>query len=171
MGTIMKTTTTIALLAAVKAKHGGISDYKLASVLGVTRQQVSLYRTGKCYMSDEVGATIAAELDYPLLAVLAALAEERAKTPAMRDAWRDAVQRFGGIAAAVLVGIGLAGAPEPSQAGFNNNQMGAQTGQSTHMRTIRRRRHNLVATLASSAALTLSALGRYARVHLAMMAL
>ncbi len=154
--------TTIALLAAVKKKHGGISDYKLAPLLGVTRSQVSLYQNGRCYLSDEVGATVAAELDLPLLAVLAALAEERAKTPAMRDAWRDAVKAFGGIAAAVLLGIGLSAAPGPAQGGFNNNQMGAQDDGSTHMRTIRRRRQNLAGSLASRAALTLSALGRYA---------
>jgi transcriptional regulator with XRE-family HTH domain len=151
-------------LDAVKQRHGLVSDYQLAKVLGVGHSTLSNYRVGRSIMDPTMCVKLAELLAVPAIEVIAAAEVERATRPEVRKVWLR-------YAAAVALGvIGLAGAPDPSQAGFNNNQMGAQQPQITHMRTNRRRGRSLASTIADTAATTLSALGRYARVHLAAMA-
>ncbi len=122
-------------LDAVKVKHGISSDYALAKALGVTRFTISGYRHGKAKAMNSATAIRVAELlEIDPLLVVAVAERERAQADAERELWDKLVKKLGGMAAAVLLGAGLAGTPAPSQAGFNNNQMGAEPGQTTHMR-------------------------------------
>jgi transcriptional regulator with XRE-family HTH domain len=151
-------------LDAVKHRHGLESDYQLAKVLGVGHSTISHYRTGRSVMDATMCVKLAELLAVPAIEVIAAAEVERATRPEVKKVWLR-------YAAAVALGVvGLAGQPQPGQAAFDNNQMGAQVGQSTHMRTIRRRGRNLAGAVADRAASTLSAIARYARVNLSMMA-
>ncbi|MEK6840062.1 MAG: DUF3693 domain-containing protein [Nanoarchaeota archaeon] len=147
-------------LDAVKVKHNLPSDYALAKILGLTRQAVSKYRHGHAKAMDVATAVKVAELlEIDALLVIAVAERERAHVEANRELWEKLVKKLGGMAAAVLLGAGLAGTPPPVQAGFNNNQMGEEPGQTTHMRTRRRQSRFGAARKAASA---FSAFVRYA---------
>ena len=77
--------TTVELLKLLKDKYDNCSDYRLAKVLGVTPQAVSLWQQGKSIMNDEAALKVAKELDIsPALAVLSVM-RERTKNPEIRD--------------------------------------------------------------------------------------
>ena len=99
---------TVELLDEVKRRHGLTSDYQLHQRLGVTRAQISKYRTGRDYLSEETAVKVADMLQLERGVVLAWIAGERAKMPSARDAWRVLAERLGGTAAAVLVAYLLA---------------------------------------------------------------
>ncbi len=146
------------LLDAVKNEHAIKSDYALAKRLNVNQTTVSNYRAGRTQMDEVIACRVADLLNKPRGTVLAALAVERAKTEEVKSALAENLRKLGGMAAAVLVGVGLAGTPGPAQALFNNNQMGAQLTGNTHMRTKRRKGRS---GFAGAAARTLSAIARY----------
>jgi hypothetical protein len=140
----------------LRARYGLQSDNAVAvKLLKMKRQQVSVYRQKQHAFDDTISIKVAELLDIEPGYVMACMAAQRAKSPEVRSLWeRIAV----GLAACVVVGVGLAGTPTPSQAGFNNNRMGASSADgNTHMRTRRRRKPG--ASLADSAAGALSALG------------
>lgn len=107
--------TTIEFLNAVIAKTGAASDYATAKKLGVTVSTVSLWRTGKGTMSNEMGLKVALILEINADIVLAALQSERAKTEGEKKAWFALFEKLGGIAAAAVLGIML-NVPNPAQA-------------------------------------------------------
>lgn len=141
-------------LDAVKQRHGLESDYRLSKVLGVGTSTISNYRSGRSIMDATMCVRIAELLAVPAIEVIAAAEIERATRPEVKRVWL----RY--AAAVALVVVGLSGAPTPSQAQFDNNQMGAQPDGNTHMRTRRRRKAG--ASMLDSTAAALSALGRYA---------
>ncbi len=108
--------TTVEFLDAVKAKNGGISDYALAKVLGVTQQTVSRYRTKKDYLGDAMAIRVAELLEIDSAFVLACSHAERAKGEAEKAAWVAMVEKLGGLAASVVLGVSLFAAPAPAQA-------------------------------------------------------
>lgn len=108
--------TTIGFIDAVKASQGGISDYRLAKILGITQQTVSKYRTGKDFLGDVTAIKVAALLEIEPAYVLACVHQERSKSDAERAAWSSIIERFGGLAASVALGVALGGAPAPAQA-------------------------------------------------------
>lgn len=109
---------TIEILDAIKARHGNATDYKLAKLLGVSRQQVSNYYNPARHDSlSEEGAIVAANLlgvDAALL--IAAIHAEKAKSEGARNVWKDIVERLGGVAACVLIAAGLGAEPSPAHA-------------------------------------------------------
>lgn len=107
--------TTIALIDALKRRHGLKSDYELAKHLSLTRAAVSHYRSGRNSFDDLIALRVADELGLSRAAVLAAMAGERSRHDDVRRTWRDAVKRLGGVAAAALLAMG--GGPTPPSAG------------------------------------------------------
>ena len=103
-------------LNAVKARHGIESDYQLAKKLGFTPQMVSRYRVGKDQLSDSAAIKVANLLEIDPAIVLASVHAERAKAPEEKAAWTTILERLGGVAAIVLIGIGAISAPSPAQA-------------------------------------------------------
>lgn len=88
-------TSTVEFLDAVKARRGGISDYALAPILGITRAQVSKMRVGKDFLSDRTALKVAELLEMEPAAVVASAHAERAKTPEEKTFWASIYQRFG----------------------------------------------------------------------------
>ena len=115
--------TTCDFLDAVKARYNLPSDYALAKKLDMTTQMVSQYRKGKDFLSDSRAIQIANLLEIDSGIVAAAIHEERAKTEQEKAMWRGMLERLGGIAASVLIGLGGLSAPAPAQAS-NADQVG-----------------------------------------------
>ncbi|MBB1602533.1 DUF3693 domain-containing protein [Variovorax sp. UMC13] len=104
--------TTTEWLDLAKAKHS-LTDYALAPKLGVGRGQISKYRTGKDFLSDDAALKLAAllEMDNPA-PIIASAHAERAKTSESRMFW----ERFAGLAATVVMAVGASAAPSPQGA-------------------------------------------------------
>lgn len=108
--------TTIEWLDRAKAKHS-LSDYALAPLLGVGRGQISRYRNGHDYLSDDAAIKLAALLEMENPApIIASAHAERAKTAEARGFW----ERWAAVAAGVVLAVGVAGAPSPAQAEGNS---------------------------------------------------
>lgn len=111
--------TTTALLDRIKSQTGLNSDYAIAKALGISRQAVSHYRTGKNQL-DSNGVFIAAELlgmnHAEILSVLASIEAERARDDDTRATWQARLKKLGGVAATVSVFAALCGMPAPADA-------------------------------------------------------
>lgn len=129
--------TTLDFLDAVKARHGLPSDYALAKKLGVTHQMISRYRTGKELLGDLSAIKVASLLEIDSGIVMAAVHAERAKSDQERTAWNAIFEKLGGIAAALLIGIGGMSAPSPAQA--SSAPISAQSGNGIGIMSTRRR--------------------------------
>lgn len=107
-------------LDAAKQQHG-LSDYALAPLLGVSRSEMSNYRNGRAYLSDDVAIKLAELLgmDDPSLIIASAHAE-RAKSPAAKAFW----ERWAAVAASVVFAVGLGSSPSPSQAQTVKSEIG-----------------------------------------------
>lgn len=120
---------------AVKVKHHLPSDYALANALGVSRQTISQYRHGRIKGMDAATAVKVADLlEMDPMLIIAVAERERAHGAGERELWEKLVRKLGGLAACLVAGIGLAGAPAPAEARFDINQVGEL--QNTHMRII-----------------------------------
>lgn len=110
--------TTIEWLDEAKAKHD-LSDYALAPLLGVGRGQISRYRNGHDYLSDEAAIKLAELLGMKSpRAIIASAHAERAKSDDVRKFW----ERWAGVAASVMLGLSLtAMAPKDAMAGIGGN--------------------------------------------------
>lgn len=108
---------TLAYLDAAKLAAGISSDYRLAKVLGATTQAVSGWRAGvrqpDALMCYRIAQIIGAD---PALVVADIEREraERAGKAAQASAWREWVEKLGGVAAALVLGTILS-APSPAQ--------------------------------------------------------
>lgn len=104
---------TAELLDLARARADIPSDYRLAKILGVTSQTVSQWRSGRQY-PDLLKVFQLAELAQLQTVSVAAELEldraERAARPEQANAWRQVLEKLGGIAAAVIVSVGLGGA-------------------------------------------------------------
>ena len=87
-------TTSIDFLDAVKARAHVASDYALAPILGVTRQQVSRFRNKVDYLGDSTAIQVAKLLEIEPGYVMASCHAERAKTDDEKAAWVAVLQRF-----------------------------------------------------------------------------
>mgnify|MGYP003471410918 CR=1 FL=1 len=119
--------TTNEFLDAVKQRHGVTSDYALAKLLGVRHTTISNYRTMRSRLDDQMAIKVAKLLEMPPEAVMVAAHGERAKLPEERELWERLWQR---VAAVLILGVGITGAPAPAEAStaqkFDNNQSGIQ---------------------------------------------
>lgn len=111
----MKTTE---YLDAVKAAKNLPSDYALANLIGVTRQSISGWRSGRSLPDPIFAARLGEELGINPLFVIADVESEKAlgrHHEHIAQAWRDLAKRVGGAAAAVMLGTVLS-SPTPSHA-------------------------------------------------------
>lgn len=107
--------TTLEFLDAVKARHSLPSDYALAPILGITKQEVSKLRNQKAYLGNQTAIQVAKLLELDPAEVLASAHAERAKCPEEKAAWQSIMERLGGAAACALLGVALV-SPSPSEA-------------------------------------------------------
>lgn len=82
------------LLDELKARFNGCSDYKAAQIIGCTRQQISVVKSGKSNFSPEAVLRIADLTGKdPLEAVLNRLIEGT-ENPKMRQTYEEIKQRI-----------------------------------------------------------------------------
>ena len=80
------------------------SDYALQKPLGVSKAQLSHYRTGKDSMSDAMAMKVAELCGIPCAQVLIDMHMERSKTPELRAAWADIMEKISESFKALLLG-------------------------------------------------------------------
>lgn len=97
--------TTIEFLDAVRAKLGGVSDYRAAIALGVTRATVSSWRQSKTKIGEDKAPRVAELLELPPEYVLACVAAERAKRTELRVIWERLAKHAKSLH--VLTAVGL----------------------------------------------------------------
>ena len=81
------------------------SDYAAAKLLGITRQRISNYRTGRNHFDNEMAFKIAIMLDMNPAELIAELNAERAKTPEKKKFWRLEFKRFHGATGLTLFAL------------------------------------------------------------------
>lgn len=84
-------------LDAVKAKTGAPSDYALSVVLGISRQQISKYRTKGEYLGGETAVKAASILEIDPLLILSEIQIDKSKTDGEKAAWSALFERCGGL--------------------------------------------------------------------------
>lgn len=105
--------TTIEFLDAIKAKHGIPSDYALAKRMGMRQQTVSKYRLGHEYLGDSAALKVAELLDIDAAYVVACVHRERAKKSDEKQVWETIIEKLGGLAASVVLGLAAITLPMP----------------------------------------------------------
>jgi hypothetical protein len=98
-------------LDAVRKKLGLPSDYALQKPLGLSKSQLSRYRTGLDSFSDAVALQIAEILDIPPAKVLLDCHIERSKVPAVKAAWTNLMQTLQASFELLLLPAGRRGVP------------------------------------------------------------
>lgn len=96
--------TTLDLLTAYKAHHGGISDYKAAQLLEIRSQTVYAWKSGGT-MSDEIGIRIAREVGLDEKKVILDLHIERNKENATSPVWKAIRDKLEMAVMPVVVGL------------------------------------------------------------------
>lgn len=87
---------TVEYLDAVKARLDISSDYALAKALGVARESVNAFRSGRSAMGIETCMKVGEILNVDGHAVYAQGQIERAKKPEIRDFWQSISEKFSG---------------------------------------------------------------------------
>lgn len=72
------------------------SDYALQKPLGLSKSQLSAYRTGKESLSDAMAMKVAEILHLDAGRVLLDMHIERSKTPEIRAAWEHVLEKISG---------------------------------------------------------------------------
>lgn len=103
-------------LEAVKARHGGASDYRAAKILGVTTSAVSKWRNGTESFSPTTAKKVAEELGIDEEIVVIESQIDRCKSPEEAAIWQRVLRRLGGAAAAVVAFSVIGLAPMDTQA-------------------------------------------------------
>lgn len=119
--TIKKLLRTVDFLDMLKTEIGLPSDYALSHVLGVTRQQISRYRNGHDFFSEEVCMKAAAHLRLDAAYVLTCIAAERAKCTPAKEALETLAKKLAALGLAVGLGFGAGAVPEQAHAGKVSN--------------------------------------------------
>lgn len=132
---------TLEWLDALKQHHGVQSDYRLAKILGVTAQTVSGWRAGARLPDALTCYEIAYQLAVDPAQVVADVERERAERAGRTEAasaWRKALDRLSGTAAAVVVGTALI-APSPAQTSTGTTTYGGASAQTLYIMFTRQR--------------------------------
>lgn len=95
--------TTIELMDALRVRYGLTSDYQLAHFLGVERQAVSHYRTGRT-LGDDTAIKVAELLGMDWAYVIACVHAERAQRDETKNLWAGLAKKLAPTALALLVG-------------------------------------------------------------------
>jgi len=96
---------TIDFLDQLKAVHNLPSDYAISQRLGLSRQQVSKYRSGREAMSDEIALEVASMLDIDPGYVVACMHAERARDAGVRSVWEHVADKMSKMAHAGALGV------------------------------------------------------------------
>jgi len=86
---IVKMLTTNQILDLIKKKYNFTSDYQLHKFTGWSHATISGYRNKPQYMSEAICVQSANLLELPEGFILACVHAERAKSKAIKDAWKD----------------------------------------------------------------------------------
>ncbi|MDR0673517.1 MAG: hypothetical protein LBF93_07640 [Zoogloeaceae bacterium] len=100
-------TNTQAYLEALKARNGGISDYRASINLGVTRSTVSLWKSGRTSMSMSQAEKVAEALDLDPDIVILETQLDRCKSPEESAVWKRILKRLSSASAAALAALFL----------------------------------------------------------------
>lgn len=87
-------TTSSEFMDAIKQRHSIPSDYALAPVLGVTKQEISKLRNRKAFIGDTTALRVAELLSIDPAQVIASAHAERAKRPEERAVWESIIERL-----------------------------------------------------------------------------
>lgn len=109
-------TNAIRYLDALKARMGGVSDYRLAQILGISKQRLSKYRNEEDSFGTETAEKVAKALEIDPDEVVVAVQIDRAKTPEERARWESILKKCTSLSAALLLAFAVAGTPAPAQA-------------------------------------------------------
>ena len=102
--------TSLDYLNDVKAAYRLDSDYALAPILGITKQEVSKLRNRKAYMGDSTALKVARLLEINPAETMASAHAERAKNPEEKAVWASIVQvlkKSERLAACIAVGLAV----------------------------------------------------------------
>ncbi|MBF0245254.1 MAG: hypothetical protein HQL31_08275 [Planctomycetes bacterium] len=106
------------LIEIAKAKQGGISEYKLAQMLGVSNQKVSNWKNGGVKISTYGALRLALLADLDPVETLAQIESGRAENETQADWWRGFLSSMGrglnSLLLAFLIFCGLAPAKTPN---------------------------------------------------------
>lgn len=95
-------------LREVKTRYKVTFDYRLAQLLGVTRQNMSQYKTGRIkHFSEKTAYQIARLLHQDPEEILLALAMERTEDKEVKEAWGRILKRISKHAAAAVYAVVL----------------------------------------------------------------
>ena len=81
------------LLELLRAKLGGVTDYRLAKILGMSPQGISGITQNGGTLSDENAIKLAIELELPPSYVVICMHWQRAKDATTRALWEDAASK------------------------------------------------------------------------------
>ena len=98
--------TTVQWLDQAKTQHG-LSDYALAPKLGISRSQMSKYRGGADFLSDDAAVLLAELLEVNPIEIMASAHAERSKSEAAKAIWMQWAEKLGGVAVSVLLTAGM----------------------------------------------------------------
>jgi plasmid maintenance system antidote protein VapI len=84
---------TIDLLDLARAHQGGVSDYRVAQLLGIKPQHISTYRHTATKPSNPVAMRLAELCDLDPAEVITWVNLERSTTPADREVWEMMLER------------------------------------------------------------------------------
>jgi len=103
-------------LTELKARKGGVSDYRVSKILNVSAQAVSKWRNGQDSFSPTTAKKVADELGIDEEIVVIESQLDRCKTPEEAEIWQKVLRRLGGAAAAVVAFTVIGLAPMDTQA-------------------------------------------------------
>lgn len=103
-------------LDAVKAHYGGISDYRAAKILEVTKYAVRRWRNGQDSFSPTTAKKVAEELGIDEEIVVIESQLDRCKTPEETAIWQRVLKRLSNGTAAAILLIIMSLAPTHSEA-------------------------------------------------------
>lgn len=107
----MTTTATNRWLDALAEKHRGAegraSDYRLAQLLGLHRQQLSGYRTKGIQMDDDIAVRVADLLEINAMKIVGEIRSERSRTARAKEFWTKAAKAARGKVAEILMGLAV----------------------------------------------------------------
>jgi transcriptional regulator with XRE-family HTH domain len=115
---------TAVLIDQARARSSISSDYKLAQLLGVSRQVVSQWRNGVSFPTTRTLFDLAELAKRNPAEVIAEIEQERELRAGRLEAaegWRNTLQRLAGVAAGLAV-VSMTSAPVPAAAAAENAQ-------------------------------------------------
>ncbi|MDN3544647.1 helix-turn-helix domain-containing protein [Kinneretia asaccharophila] len=87
---------TVQLLDIARAHQGGVSDYRIAKLIGINPNAISNYRTGRSVPAEPIAMRLAEVAGVDPAEAIFALNAERASDEGMREFWLSQLRRVAG---------------------------------------------------------------------------